>query len=241
MAQKQCQKCGQTKYLSDFGKRSRAPDGLHQMCKACVNEVARRWRAANPERARDVDKRYRSRHPDAAREQSRRWREEHPARVAEYAVWYRESHPEQLAAYNRSDAHRDCIKRWQKKNRERYGQVQRLWREKNRRRLAAWHRQRRIKAGPKLYSQQDWQALLDQFGRRCLCCGIQEHQTAQKFLVGDHVVPVCLGGSFTIDNIQPLCLDCNRKKHGRVMDYRRSMSVLNICTLERTENGHPDI
>jgi hypothetical protein len=154
MEQKQCQKCGQTKHLSDFGKRSRTLDGLHQMCRTCVNEVSRRWRAANPERAREVDKRYRIRHPDADREQARRWREEHPGRAAEYAKWYRETHPEQVAAYKQSDACRESRKEWRRKNRERYVQVQRLWRENNRWKLAAWYRQRRIKAGPRLYSQQ---------------------------------------------------------------------------------------
>jgi len=36
----------------------------------------------------------------------------------------------------------------------------------------------------------------------------------------DHVIPVCLGGSDAITNIQPLCLRCNSSKGPEAKDYR---------------------
>jgi 5-methylcytosine-specific restriction endonuclease McrA len=39
-------------------------------------------------------------------------------------------------------------------------------------------------------------------------------------LTEDHVVPLSLGGSNDIDNIQPLCKSCNSSKRGRHIDYR---------------------
>lgn len=226
MEQKKCPKCGHTKDVSAFGKRSRNPDGRHEMCKTCVNAVARRWRAADPERARQVTRRYRSRHPERARGQSQRWKAEHPERVTEYAKLYRETHREEIAAYRQSAARHESTKRWRQKHRERFLQACWLWRKRNRLMLAAWYRQRRRKAGPRLYSPQEWEALLNQTGRRCLCCGVHEQHTPEKFLVADHVVPVCMDGPFTIDNIQPLCFGCNRIKNGRVIDFRRVRSVL---------------
>jgi len=38
---KSCAKCNQAKPLSDFGKRSRSPDGLHPRCRKCVSDDSR--------------------------------------------------------------------------------------------------------------------------------------------------------------------------------------------------------
>lgn len=60
----------------------------------------------------------------------------------------------------------------------------------------------------------EWQDLLDFYGRKCLRCGSTENITQ------DHVIPLHLGGSDDIDNIQPLCRSCNSKKNARRIDYR---------------------
>ncbi len=47
---KQCTKCGETKPISDFGKRrDRADNRLRWECRACRAAHVRAWRAANPE------------------------------------------------------------------------------------------------------------------------------------------------------------------------------------------------
>lgn len=60
----------------------------------------------------------------------------------------------------------------------------------------------------------EWIQLCYRFDRKCLRCG-------KKGALGpDHVVPLCLGGKNTIDNIQPLCKSCNSSKKDRSVDYR---------------------
>lgn len=66
-------------------------------------------------------------------------------------------------------------------------------------------------------SMGDWQALCDRFDRRCVQCGKGEPEIK---LTPDHVVPVAHGGAHAIDNLQPLCLACNRRKSGRHFDFR---------------------
>jgi len=51
-------------------------------------------------------------------------------------------------------------------------------------------------------------------GSRCLSCGTSEN------IEIDHVMPVSLGGSNDLDNLQPLCHRCNSKKAGRYIDFR---------------------
>jgi 5-methylcytosine-specific restriction endonuclease McrA len=60
----------------------------------------------------------------------------------------------------------------------------------------------------------EWLALLEASGGVCLACGTDEDLSV------DHVVPLSLGGSNTIENIQPLCVACNCEKGATVQDYR---------------------
>jgi len=64
------------------------------------------------------------------------------------------------------------------------------------------------------FTAEEWNALCDRYDYRCLCC------REQKALTADHVIPLHLGGSNRISNIQPLCLSCNSKKGLRMVDYR---------------------
>lgn len=58
-------------------------------------------------------------------------------------------------------------------------------------------------------------AVLDEFGNKCLCCGSYDD------ICIDHVVPLSLGGFNRVDNMQPLCRSCNSKKGVKTIDYRK--------------------
>lgn len=64
------------------------------------------------------------------------------------------------------------------------------------------------------YTAKEWQSLCKSYDYRCLACG------EEKPLTVDHVLPISLGGTNTIDNIQPLCRSCNARKHDKHIDYR---------------------
>ena len=61
----------------------------------------------------------------------------------------------------------------------------------------------------------EWDELVQKCGGRCLRCG-----STDEDLTVDHIVPLALGGSNTIDNIQPLCSACNGIKGCETTDYR---------------------
>jgi 5-methylcytosine-specific restriction endonuclease McrA len=64
------------------------------------------------------------------------------------------------------------------------------------------------------FTDEEWPAVLERFGGACLACGSTEDLSV------DHVVPLSLGGSNTIENVQPLCIVCNCLKGATVRDYR---------------------
>jgi 5-methylcytosine-specific restriction endonuclease McrA len=80
---------------------------------------------------------------------------------------------------------------------------------------SAKRRARKMHAGGS-FTAGEFKELCDRYGNRCLACG-----RANVKLEADHVVPVKLGGTSDISNIQPLCTTCNRKKYTQVIDYRQ--------------------
>lgn len=85
-------------------------------------------------------------------------------------------------------------------------------------RRKVWHwrqvRRARIQTQGVPFTEVQWVALCERYNHCCLACG------ERKPLTVDHVVPISRGGSSDISNVQPLCLDCNRRKNARTVDYR---------------------
>lgn len=62
---------------------------------------------------------------------------------------------------------------------------------------------------------EDIKNVFHRHGSSCLACG------SVNDIVIDHVIPLKSGGRNHIDNLQPLCARCNRKKSIHLTDYRR--------------------
>lgn len=67
----------------------------------------------------------------------------------------------------------------------------------------------------------EWKNLKKSCGYRCVYCGVTESELALKFskqfskLTRDHIIPLSMGGSDYIVNIQPLCISCNAQKRDK--------------------------
>ena len=62
----------------------------------------------------------------------------------------------------------------------------------------------------------DWQALKEKYGFICPRCLRKEPEIV---LTRDHIVPIKLGGSDDISNLQPLCKNCNSSKRCNIIKY----------------------
>ena len=91
------------------------------------------------------------------------------------------------------------------------------------RRRISWTKNKRNRVLKRLqlegatHSFQEWELLRKQYGFTCPCCLLAEPEIK---LSEDHIVPLSKGGTDLIENIQPLCLKCNFKKHTKTIKYK---------------------
>lgn len=143
-----------------------------------------------------------------SRENGRRWKKANAEKEAAKSRKWAKDNPEKANAR---------AKRWQKNNPEKVAASNRLWKKNNPEKVAAKNSRRRTqktKAGGS-FTGAEWKALVDHYGGRCLCCGCTDAK-----LTADHIIPVSMGGTSSIDNIQPLCGKCNSSKCDKIIDYR---------------------
>jgi hypothetical protein len=82
-------------------------------------------------------------------------------------------------------------------------------------------RKQNIAAAGERCTRSEWESLCAFYAYRCLCCG------AKKHLTKDHIIPLGYPGcSNSIDNLQPLCEQCNTYKNKDVIDFRYNVSSL---------------
>lgn len=80
-------------------------------------------------------------------------------------------------------------------------------------------RRSRLKEAKKLgdHSKYEWIEMLEFFEYTCVkCLGSSGLDNVEK----DHIIPLYMGGSNALDNIQPLCAKCNSSKGCEMKDYR---------------------
>lgn len=75
---------------------------------------------------------------------------------------------------------------------------------------------KRLKGNGLTHTFGEWELLKKQYGFSCPCCGKSEPEIS---LTEDHIIPLSKGGSDLIENIQPLCMQCNSKKHTKTVKY----------------------
>jgi 5-methylcytosine-specific restriction endonuclease McrA len=194
-------------------------------------EADARWRAKNPERAKQSDseksRRYYAKNIEQRRADARQWSAENPEKKkAAWAKWYAANREQQVArAVKRNkenpEKSRAAIKRWEATHPDKMKEIKTRWgRNHPEQILASVHvRNVRIRGGitekflaSEIFDRDDW---------ICRIChrSIGRHYRFPDGLSAslDHVIPISKGGDHTRANVQSTHLRCNMRKGNREM------------------------
>lgn len=123
--------------------------------------------------------------------------------------------------------HHNYGKHWKIKDTSRFGKLGELnprWRGgvSKDKQYVSWVKNKRNRVLKRLqemgetHSYDEWVALKAKYGFACACCKAPESSVR---LTVDHIVPLSRGGCDKIDNVQPLCMPCNARKHTLTIKY----------------------
>ena len=163
----------------------------------------------------DINREYRQKHRVELIRKVREWQLANPEKRVATLRRYYEKHGPLVRARSKE--------RYESK-REEVVVVQRAYYEKNRVEKMAYARQRRAdyperskviranceamrRAAPGKVTAAEWKEILAFYGHRCGRCERSQN------LSMDHYLPLAKGGTNTWDNVWPLCMSCNRRKH----------------------------
>lgn len=239
---KKCTKCHKLLCVGNFTKDKRLKSGLMSKCKACGSVDNKKWRQQNKEYNAARKRAWNEAHVEHNKEVMRKYRQRNAGRIKtynrqRYLTYVERERARGRAYYHQNRERQMLLKRVRRQsesvkkaesaawkayyiaNRNYLNQQVIRWGRNNPRRRAAIEATRRTRktlAGGS-YTIQEWLDLCAKYEYRCLCCGKQEPEIR---LAADHIMPVAMGGSSNIDNIQPLCKSCNSSKGPKLIDFR---------------------
>lgn len=181
-------------------------NGLSSRCKLCAAEYARRKYHENLEKRRAQNRAAYHRHRERNNETSKAWKKRNADKVREYRREWQKA--------NRAKANQ-YIYSWRKTHPGKANETTVLWRKRHPEQVRVIKRKydSRIKHLKRDFTAKDWLRALEYFKGCCAVCG--RPQGLWHKLAMDHWIPVARDGTYTSDNIVPLCHGiggCNNSK-----------------------------
>ncbi len=243
---KRCSTCKQYKPLTEFHKDKYRKDGLATSCKECACASSRKYYHAHREERMLAHREWYVANTDKARADRMTYYYLHQEQENTYAKMWKASHRDHIALYNQeyhaqyylenADAIIERSKQYYAEHTDEVKARIAQWRKDNPDKTVVYsqNRRARINGSDGNWTADEWEWLFELLGRKCLDCGrtIEELELLGIPMTKDHIVPLAIGGSNCIENLQPLCRQCNSTKHTTIIDFRPQWFVENVARLK---------
>lgn len=216
VTEKKCSICKRVKFISEFYKNKTKHDGLGSICKICSHSAYKKWSKENPDKAKNYSKEWMIKNKEYVKGYQDKYRKEHPRKLKGTRIRLVQNLTGNTQAERAAESARLYYERNVQKERERQRKYAKLHPEQYQ--AKRQNRRAREKNAVGRITEKEWKSVLDKYGRRCLCCRRDDVTISM-----DHVVPLAVGGTNTVDNVQPLCRSCNSKKGTKTIDYRKGV------------------
>lgn len=203
---KKCSKCKLKKLITDFIKDKSKNHGVRNQCKKCRNKYLRQYYQAHKENEHKKAKRFRQRHKQKLRIYWTYYNQAHKRKQAEYY----KTHKEELTKRNKA---------YYQTHKKKLLRQSQLWRQTPNGKMFYDHKSHRRRT---FYQTTDltteWLLDLRQKTEICEICKCQMIENGRKPNGKnlDHMIPLNMGGTHTMDNVRYICRTCNlqRPKNG---------------------------
>lgn len=170
-------------------------------CVDCNYAIATDWRLANQEKSKTACRSWYARNANISNEIARKWRMNNQSKFREIQSNWRIRNLERCRA---------ILADWRLLNKDKIKASRKAWAHQNRERIlsanANYRAQKRNSPGS--HSHKEILSLLARQKFRCVNCSANIKSNRHI----DHIMPLSLGGSNSIENLQALCPRCNISK-----------------------------
>lgn len=190
--------CSRCKQTKSVTEFHKLHDGYQPRCKTCTSEVQKIRYQANQQKMIERSREYRAKNPDKVKATKLAWKRANKKKNVESAVRYQQKYPEK---------HVRATSAYRRRNQDKY------------RNYAQSRRVRQENNGVFLVTEEEIRKILAQ---PCANCNSYDRPSL------DHIVPISLGGTHSVGNLQNLCMPCNSSKGNKVMTVWKKSKDANI-------------
>lgn len=215
---KTCKDCRRDLPLDSFHKNAAASHGRSHVCRACAVARTRRWREADPARAKALNRSEYEKNPDARKAQAKAWalaNQERREEIRKRSAERRRVEMRPVRRAQRVKQYHANIEKSRAKSRGYAKKFREMHPDKARAFAIKTHRARRARKLGVCVERIDYEAIIARDGMRCHICkkAIRERSD----LHFDHVIPLAAGGPHVPENIACAHRFCNQSKSAKVL------------------------
>ncbi len=216
MARKICKICEKKFYVGFHKGRPADSKTCSIICSRKLKQKCKRkWDITHKDKKHSHNKKYREGHKaeisqkrllkkDILNKRKREWYQKNKKGIRIYNKKWRQSNPQ-------------YSKEWKTKNKEKVKLWSKSWAARNKKKRVFYQQTREWrKRNGGSFNWGDWESLKAQYNWTCPACNKKEPEIK---LTPDHIIPLSRGGMNNIENIQPLCVQCNCRKYTKIIFY----------------------